>query len=147
MSAVTVSFQRFKADVVLPDYATAGAAGMDIAAYIDKPVTLEPFERSTIPTGFAMQLPHGYEAQIRPRSGLALKNGVTVANSPGTIDSDFRGEIMVILINLSQHIFTIRPGMRIAQLVVAPVVHCLRQEQSQLDISDRGDGGFGSTGL
>lgn len=147
MSAVRVSFQRYEADVVLPDYATAGAAGMDIAAYIDKPVILKPFERAAIPTGFAMQLPHGYEAQIRPRSGLALKNGVTVANAPGTIDSDFRGEIAVILINLSQHRFTIRSGMRIAQLVVAPIVRCFRQEQSQLDMSDRGDGGFGSTGL
>ena len=95
MNAVHVSFQRYAADVVLPDYATAGAAGMDIAAYIDAPVTLAPFERAAITTGFAMQLPNGYEAQIRPRSGLALKYGVTVANAPGTIDSDYRGEVAV----------------------------------------------------
>lgn len=147
MNAVRVSFQRYAADVVLPDYATAGASGMDIAAYIDAPVTLAPFERAAITTGFAMQLPNGYEAQIRPRSGLALKYGVTVANAPGTIDSDYRGEVAVILINLSQQSVTITPGMRIAQMVIAPVARCVRQEQSQLDISDRGDGGFGSTGF
>ena len=147
MNAVNVSFQRCAADVVLPDYATAGAAGMDIAAYIDAPVTLAPFERATIATGFAMQLPDGYEAQIRPRSGLALKYGVTVANAPGTIDSDYRGEVAVILINLSQHSFAITSGMRIAQMVIAPVTRCVRQDQLQLDISDRGDGGFGSTGF
>ena len=120
---------------------------MDIAAYIDAPVTLAPFERAAIATGFAMQLPDGYEAQIRPRSGLALKYGVTVANAPGTIDSDYRGEVAVILINLSQQSVTITPGMRIAQMVIAPFARCVRQEQSQLDISDRGDGGFGSTGF
>ena len=147
MNAVIVSFQRCAADVVLPDYATAGAAGMDIAAYIGAPVTLAPFERAAINTGFAMQLPDGYEAQIRPRSGLALKYGVTVANAPGTIDSDYRGEVAVILINLSQHSFTITPGMRIAQMLIAPIARCVLQEQSQLDISERGDGGFGSTGF
>ena len=147
MNAVHVSFQRCAADVVLPDYATAGAAGMDIAAYIDAPVTLAPFERAAIATGFAMQLPDCYEAQIRPRSGLALKYGVTVANAPGTIDSDYRGEVAVILINLSQQSVTITPGMRIAQMVIAPIARCVRQEQSQLDKSDRGNGGFGSTGF
>ena len=147
MSAVTVKFQRHADDVVLPDYATPGAAGMDIAAHLDTVVTLAPFARAAIATGFSMQLPSGYEAQIRPRSGLALKHGVTVANAPGTIDSDYRGEVAVILINLSQQDFTITPGMRIAQMVIAPVTHCRFEDILQLDMSDRGAGGFGSTGL
>ena len=147
MSAVTVKFQRHADDVVLPDYATPGAAGMDIAAHLDTAITLAPFARAAIATGFSMQLPSGYEAQIRPRSGLALKHGVTVANAPGTIDSDYRGEVAVILINLSQQDFTITPGMRIAQMVIAPVTHCRFEDTLQLDMSDRGAGGFGSTGL
>ena len=147
MSIVTVKFQRHAEDVVLPEYATSGAAGMDIAAYIDTVVTLAPFARAAIATGFSMQLPHGYEAQIRPRSGLALKHGVTVANAPGTIDSDYRGEVAVILINLSQQDFTITSGMRIAQMVIAPVTNCHREDASHLDISDRGTDGFGSTGF
>jgi dUTP pyrophosphatase len=120
---------------------------MDIAAHLDTAVTLAPFARAAIATGFSMQLPSGYEAQIRPRSGLALKHGVTVANAPGTIDSDYRGEVAVILINLSQQDFTITPGMRIAQMVIAPVTHCRFEDTLQLDMSDRGAGGFGSTGL
>jgi len=147
MSTVTVKFQRHADDVVLPDYATPGAAGMDIAAHLDTAVTLAPFARAAIATGFSMQLPSGYEAQIRPRSGLALKHGVTVANAPGTIDSDYRGEVAVILINLSQQDFTITPGMRIAQMMIAPVTHCRFEDTLQLDMSDRGAGGFGSTGL
>ena len=147
MSAVTVKFQRHADDVVLPDYATPGAAGMDIAAHLDTAVTLAPFARAAIATGFSMQLPSGYEAQIRPRSGLALKHGVTVANAPGTIDSDYRGEVAVILINLSQQDFVIAPGMRIAQMVIAPVTYCRFEDTLQLDMSDRGTGGFGSTGL
>lgn len=147
MNTVTVKFQRHADDVVLPDYATPGAAGMDIAAHLDTAVTLAPFARAAIATGFSMQLPSGYEAQIRPRSGLALKHGVTVANAPGTIDSDYRGEVAVILINLSQQDFTITPGMRIAQMVIAPVTHCRFEDTLQLDMSDRGAGGFGSTGL
>ena len=147
MSTVTVKFQRHADDVVLPDYATPGAAGMDIAAHLDTAVTLAPFARAAIATGFSMQLPSGYEAQIRPRSGLALKHGVTVANAPGTIDSDYRGEVAVILINLSKQDFTITPGMRIAQMVIAPVTNCRFEDTLQLDMSDRGAGGFGSTGL
>ena len=147
MSAVKIKIQRHAEDVVLPEYATYGAAGMDIAAHIDTAVTLAPFARAAIATGFSIQLPFGYEAQIRPRSGLALKHGVTVANAPGTIDSDYRGEVAVILINLSQQDFTITPGMRIAQMVIAPVTHCRFEDTLQLDISDRGAGGFGSTGL
>ena len=147
MSAVKIKIQRHAEDVVLPEYATYGAAGMDIAAHIDTAVTLAPFARAAIATGFSVQLPHGYEAQIRPRSGLALKHGVTVANAPGTIDSDYRGEVAVILINLSQQDFTIKPGMRIAQMVIAPVTYSHLEDVSHLDISDRGTGGFGSTGL
>ncbi len=147
MNTVTVKFQRCAEDVVLPKYATSGAAGMDIAAHMDTVVTLAPFARAVIATGFSMQLPHGYEAQIRPRSGLALKHGVTVANAPGTIDSDYRGEVAVILINLSQQDFTITSGMRIAQMVIAPVTNCHLEDASNLDRSDRGTGGFGSTGL
>ena len=147
MSAVKVKFQRHAEDVVLPDYATSGAAGMDITAHIDTEVTLAPFARATIATGFSMQLPHGYEAQIRPRSGLALNHGVTVANAPGTIDSDYRGEVAVILINISQQDFTITSGMRIAQMVIAPVTNCQLEDASQLDRSDRGTDGFGSTGV
>ena len=147
MSAVTVKFQRYAEDVILPKYATSGSAGMDIAAHMDTAVTLAPVERAIIATGFSMQLPNGYEAQIRPRSGLALKHGVTVANAPGTIDSDYRGEVAVILINLSQQDFTITSGMRIAQMVIAPVTNSHLEDTSHLDISDRGTGGFGSTGL
>ena len=147
MSAVTVKFQRHAEGVVLPDYATSGAAGMDIAAHIDGAVTLVPFARAAVATGFSMQLPNGYEAQIRPRSGLALTHGVTVANAPGTIDSDYLGEVAVILINLSQQDFTITSGMRIAQMVIAPVTNCRLEAVSHLDISDRGTSGFGSTGL
>ena len=147
MSAVTVKFQRHADDVILPDYSTSGAAGMDIAAHIATPVTLAPFARAAIATGFSMQLPSGYEAQIRPRSGLALKHGITVANAPGTIDSDYRGEVAVILINLSQQDFTIIPRMRIAQMVIAPITNCRLENALQLDMSDRGEGGFGSTGL
>ena len=147
MSAVTVKFQRHSEDVVLPDYATSGAAGMDIAAHIDTAVTLAPFARAAIATGFSMQLPHGYEAQIRPRSGLALKHGVTVANAPGTIDSDYRGEVKVILVNLGGRDFVVSRGMRIAQMVIAPVTHCRFEDTLKVDMSDRGAGGFGSTGL
>ena len=147
MSVVTVKFQRHAEDVVLPQYATSGAAGMDIAAHIDTAVTLAPFARAAIATGFSMQLPYGYEAQIRPRSGLALKHGVTVANAPGTIDSDYRGEVAVILINLSQQDFTITSGMRVAQMVIAPVTNFRPEDASHLDISDRGTDRFGSTGL
>ena len=149
MSNIIVKFRRLAHanDLALPSYATKGAVGIDIAAAIDQPKCLQPGTIMAIPTGFAMELPAGYEAQIRPRSGLALKHGITIANAPGTIDSDYRGEVAVILINLSQQSVTITPGMRIAQMVIAPIARCVRQEQSQLDISERGDGGFGSTGF
>ncbi len=135
------------ADIDLPYYATAGAAGMDIRAAVETDFTLAPGERHAIPCGFAMAVPPGYEAQIRPRSGLALKHGVTIANAPGTIDSDYRGEIAVILINLSSENFIITRGMRIAQMVIATVAMCHPMEASDLDVTARGADGFGSTGV
>ena len=133
-------------DLPLPHYATEGAAGMDVCAALDKPLTMNPMERLAVPTGLAMAIPHGYEIQVRPRSGLALKQGLTVANAPGTIDSDYRGEVKVILINLGQDAVEITHGMRIAQLVLAPVSIARPQLVTTLDETDRGTGGFGSTG-
>lgn len=131
----------------LPKYESQAAAGMDLAAAVDEPVVFSPMERVMIPTGLSIQLPEGYEAQVRPRSGLAAKNGLTVLNSPGTIDGDYRGEIKVILINLGSEPFTITRGMRIAQLVIAPVVQVKPVIVDTLDETKRGDRGFGSSGL
>ena len=149
MNRITVKFQRFAHanDLALPSYATAGAAGMDIAAAIDRPICLQPGARIAIPAGFAMELPAGYEAQIRPRSGLALNHGVIIANAPGTIDNDYRGEIAVILLNISNQDFTITRGMRIAQMVLAAVTIMNPIEANDLDKTERAAGGFGSTGL
>ena len=130
----------------LPQYATAGSAGMDLRADIDKPIVLKPLERKLIPTGLKIALPVGYEAQIRPRSGLALKYGVTVLNSPGTIDADFTGEVCVILVNLSDIDFVVNPSERIAQMVVAKHEQVDFQIVETLDETERGDGGFGHTG-
>ena len=132
----------------LPAYQSEGAAGLDLVAAIpaQTKIVLEPGARELVPTGLFLQLPVGYEAQVRPRSGLALKNGVTVLNSPGTIDADYRGEIGVILINHGAEPFAIRRGERIAQLVLAPVVQAAWVEVAELDDTARGDGGFGSTG-
>lgn len=131
----------------LPRYETALSAGMDLRAYLpDGPVTLRPMERGLIKTGLFMELPAGYEAQVRPRSGLALKKGITVLNSPGTIDADYRGEIRVILVNLSNEAFVIEPGERIAQMVFARHEQATFEEVEVLDESERGTGGFGSTG-
>lgn len=130
----------------LPGYATSASAGLDLRANIDSPVTLKPLERTIIPTGLFMEIPNGYEAQIRPRSGLAAKNGITVLNSPGTIDADYRGEIKVILINLSAETFIINNGDRIAQMVIAKHEQAMLVESASLEESARGDGGFGSTG-
>jgi len=134
------------AGLPLPAYATPGAAGLDLAAALDRPVELAPGVRALVPTGFAIALPAGYEAQIRPRSGLALKHGITVLNAPGTIDADYRGEIGVILVNLGQADFTVTRGLRVAQLVVAPVTMIAWRETAALPNSQRGAGGFGSTG-
>lgn len=134
-------------DLALPAYATAQSAGMDLCAAIEAPVTLKPLERAVIPTGLSMALPAGLEAQIRPRSGLAIKSGITVINSPGTIDADYRGEIKVGLVNLSSEAFTIERGMRIAQMVIARHETVHWEETDNLDETTRGAGGFGSTGL
>jgi dUTP diphosphatase len=130
----------------LPRFATAGAAGADVAAAVESPFVLAPMERRAVPTGLALAVPPGYEVQVRPRSGLALRHGVTVANAPGTIDSDYRGELMVIVVNLGAEPFTVRRGERIAQLVVAPVVQAAFALRDALPDSERGAGGFGSTG-
>ena len=133
--------------LTLPNYATAHAAGMDLEAAVDGPITLQPGERQLIPTGLAIALPEGFEAQIRPRSGLAFKNGVTVLNSPGTIDADYRGEIKVILANLGTAAFTVERGMRVAQMVVAAYSRVGWNMVETLDETARGAGGFGSTGV
>lgn len=130
----------------LPDYATQGAAGMDIRAHLTEAVTLQPMERKLIPTGLFLEIPMGYEVQIRPRSGLAYKHGITVLNSPGTIDSDYRGEVGVLLINLSNEAFVIENGERVAQMVVAAHEQASWKTVSELSDTDRGAGGFGSTG-
>lgn len=132
----------------LPAYATSGAAGMDLRAYLPKgPVTLAPLQRALIPTGLFMELPEGYECQLRPRSGLALRSGLTLLNAPGTIDADYRGEVGVILINLGSEPFTVADGERICQMVVAPYIRVEWQLTDTLDDTQRGDGGFGHTGV
>lgn len=130
----------------LPNYATSSAAGMDIRANIAAPITLQPLERNLIPTGLHIELPEGYEAQIRPRSGLAIKNGITCLNSPGTIDADYRGEIKVILINLSNEPHTIENGDRIAQMVIATAMQVQLVQVNEISETLRGEGGFGHTG-
>jgi len=134
-------------DLALPAYATAGSVGLDLTAAIQGDTKLAPGERCLVPCGFCMEMPDGYEAQVRPRSGLALKHGLTLLNSPGTIDSDYRGEICVMLINHGEVPFTVTRGMRIAQLVVAPVVRARLVEVESLTASERGASGFGSTGF
>lgn len=131
----------------LPRYATSQSAGMDLRANLDEPVTLEPLARVLVPTGLFLALPAGYEAQVRPRSGLAIKNGVTVLNSPGTVDADYRGEVCVILVNLSNAPFVIRDGERIAQMVIARHEQPVLREVDVLDDTERGDGGFGHSGV
>ncbi|HXB92298.1 MAG TPA: dUTP diphosphatase [Puia sp.] len=130
----------------LPEYATEGSAGMDIRANIPSPLTLKPMDRQLVPTGLFIELPHGYEAQVRPRSGLAIKQGITCLNTPGTIDSDYRGEIKVILINLSNEQQTLQPGERIAQMVIAPVEQVAWEEVEEIGATSRSAGGFGHTG-
>jgi dUTP pyrophosphatase len=136
------------ADLPLPSYQSADAAGLDLVAAVPAhaPVTLAPGERGFVPCGIAIALPDGFEAQVRPRSGLAARHGVTVLNTPGTIDADYRGEVMVILVNLGAEPFVVTRGMRIAQLVIAPVVRARIVEAATLDATARGTGGFGSTG-
>lgn len=151
MTAVAVPVARLPHgfDLPLPDYATPDSAGMDLLAAVDGPLSLAPGERGLVPTGLTIALPAGFEAQVRPRSGLALNHGVTVLNSPGTIDADYRGEVKVILANLGNETFTITRGMRIAQMVVSAVTRSVWREvasEGDLPESQRGAGGFGSTG-
>ena len=145
---VSVALTRLPhgADLPLPAYQTDGAAGLDLMAALSEPVNLAPGERRLIPTGIAIALPLGYEAQIRPRSGLAFKFGISIVNAPGTIDADYRGEISVLLVNLGDQPFRISHGDRIAQMVVAPVTRIVWDEVPGLDETERGSGGYGSTG-
>lgn len=136
-----------KGNQPLPTYATVGSAGMDLRANIETAISLEPGERKLIPTGLFIALPDGYEAQVRPRSGLALKHGITVINAPGTIDSDYRGEVSVALVNLSREAFVIAPGERIAQMVVARYEQATFVPVEELDETERGAGGYGHTGV
>ena len=131
----------------LPQYATAGSAGMDVRAFITETITIPPGGRKLIPTGIKVAIPEGYEMQIRPRSGLALKHGITIVNTPGTIDADYRGEIGVILINLSDKAFVVNDGERIAQMVVAPYTRVEWEASDSISATERGEGGFGHTGV
>jgi dUTP pyrophosphatase len=145
----TLQIFRVRPSAVVPHYATQGAAGLDLSADLDAPVVLEPLGRARIPTGLVIALPRGYEGQVRPRSGLAAKHGITVLNAPGTIDEDYRGELAVLLVNLSNRPFTISHGERVAQLIVAPVTQVaieVRENLADLGSTLRGVGGFGSTG-
>jgi dUTP pyrophosphatase len=145
-TSIAVTRLAHAADLALPAYATEHAAGMDLLAAVERDVVLQPGARAIVPTGIAIALPDGFEAQVRPRSGLAAKNGVTVLNAPGTIDADYRGEVGVILINHGQESFTVSRGMRVAQLVIARYVRAQWQEAEALSQTARGAGGFGSTG-
>ena len=141
-----IQIKKLSNEVLTPKYETSGSSGMDIAAYIKQDITIEPGEKALIPTGFSLSIPLGYEVQIRPRSGLAAKKGITILNTPGTIDSDYRGEIKVILINLSKDGFSVKNGERIAQMVVCPIEQVSVEEVKELSETDRGTSGFGSTG-
>lgn len=146
MHTMQVQFKRLRASAVLPTYQTELAAGMDLSADLDAPVTMQPGDIVLVPCGFAMALPPGFEAQVRPRSGLAVKFGISMPNAPGTIDADYRGEVKVPLINLGRTPFVVEPKMRIAQMVIARVEHAQAVEVNELTETRRGAGGFGSTG-
>ena len=141
-----IQIKKLSNEVLIPKYGTPGASGMDVAAYIKQDIIINPGEKALVPSGFFLSIPRGYEIQIRPRSGLAVKEGITVLNTPGTIDSDYRGEVKVILINLSKNKFTIKNGDRIAQMVVCPIEQVSMEEVKELSETDRGISGFGSTG-
>ncbi len=147
MQEISVSVKPLHPGVVLPSYESAGAAGADIRAFLPEgSLVVEPLQRVAVPTGFAMALPSGFEAQVRPRSGLAIKKGITVVNSPGTIDEDYRGEVKILLINLSNRSVEISHGERVAQMIIAPVQRAAFVEVPRLEDTERGAGGFGSTG-
>ena len=143
---IKIQIKKFSRSVLIPKYKTLGSSGMDIAAHIENNIIINPGENILVSTGFSIAIPKGYEVQIRPRSGLAAKNNITVLNTPGTIDADYRGEIKVILINLGKEKFVIENGDRIAQMVVCPVVQASLVEVKELSDTARGSGGFGSTG-
>jgi dUTP pyrophosphatase len=144
--AITIRIQRVgKVRVELPRYMTPGAAGMDVCAAIEGPIRIGSLERARVPSGFAIAIPRGYEGQVRPRSGAAWKHGLSIPNAPGTIDSDYRGEVAVLLVNLGSEPVTIEPGQRIAQLVICPVARAELVEVDELDDTTRGSGGFGHT--
>ena len=138
--------KRFSKNVIIPKYETSGSSGMDIAAYIKENIEINPNEKAIVPTGFSLSIPKGFEIQIRPRSGFAAKNDISVLNTPGTIDADYRGEIKVILINLGKKKFIVENGLRVAQMIMCPVVQAKIEEVEELSSTDRGSGGFGSTG-
>ncbi|HEY2901168.1 MAG TPA: dUTP diphosphatase [Polyangia bacterium] len=146
MSGPLLRFRKLRPAAQVPRYMSAGAAGMDLASAADEPVRLEPGARVGVPTGLALEIPAGFEGQVRPRSGLALRFGVTIVNAPGTIDSDYRGELVVLLVNLGREPHVINPGDRIAQLVIAPVTQVELAEAEDLSDTVRGSGGFGHTG-
>jgi dUTP pyrophosphatase len=143
---IKILIKRLSKEASLPKYETSGSSGMDLAANIETDVNINPGKTAIIPTGLALSIPKGFEVQIRPRSGLAAKQKISVLNSPGTIDADYRGEIKVILINLGQELFKVEKGLRIAQMVVCPIVQATLKEVSDLSETERGKGGFGSTG-
>ena len=142
-----ILIKRLSKDVTLPKYETKGSSGLDLAANTDKQIKILPGKSEIIPTGLAVAIPKNFEIQIRPRSGLAAKNQISVLNTPGTIDADYRGELKVILINLSDKVFVVEKGLRIAQMVLSPVIKAKLKEVTELDNTDRGSGGFGSTGI
>ncbi len=146
MQKINLKIQKLDEKVTVPCYQTEGAAGMDLCAFLKEPVTLKSLERKLIPTGLKMELPHGYEAQVRPRSGMSIKHGITLVNCVGTIDEDYRGELCVPVINLSTEEFTIQNGDRIAQMIIAPVTKAEISVVTELSDTQRGEGGFGSTG-
>ena len=141
-----IQIKRVSKKVLIPKYETLGSSGMDIAAHIEKNIIIEPGDKALVPTGFKLSIPKGYEVQIRPRSWLAAKKNISVLNTPGTIDSDYRGEIKVILVNFGKEKFIVENGSRIAQMVVCPIVQATLQEVKDLEETKRGSGGFGSTG-
>ena len=143
---VKILIKRLSSKVTMPQYKTIGSSGMDIAAFLDNEIFIKPSEKKIIPTGIKLKIPKGYEVQIRPRSGLAANNDITVLNTPGTIDSDYRGEIKVILFNHGKNIFKVDNGLRIAQMVLCPVIEAKLSEVEIIDETERGEGGFGSTG-
>ena len=142
-----ILIKRLSKDVSLPKYETEGSSGLDLAANIDKQIKISPGKSQIIPTGLAVAIPKNFEIQIRPRSGLAAKSQISVLNTPGTIDADYRGELKVILINLSDKVFVVEKGLRIAQMVLCPVVKATLKEVTELENTERGSGGFGSTGI